>query len=140
MKHKPTLLQALSRSKMFLATGVRDKIYGILGLTSDGSDLVPAPNYLQPAISVYFQLLKGLLSEQAELAYLVESRASSTYHINPSPSLFQPDWTNLASGIPHWLLLVLGRLPETDPTRYGYRGPINLHGLFSTFSSLTLRN
>lgn len=56
-KKRPTLHQALSQSKIFLATDDRDKIYGILGLASDGSDLVPAPNYLQPAASVYFQLL-----------------------------------------------------------------------------------
>ncbi len=122
---------------MFLATDVWDKIYGLLGLTSDGNDLVPAPNYLQPAPSVYFQLLKSLLSDQRELAYLVESRAFSTYHINPSPSLSNPDWTNLASGIPHWLLLVLGRLPDTEISRS--RG-LWLHGLFSTFFSLTLRS
>jgi hypothetical protein len=136
-KQRPALEQALSRSKMFLATDVRDKIYGLLGLTSDGSDLVPAPNYLQPATSVYYQLLKGLLSEQREFAYLVEPRASSTYHIKSSPSLFQPDWTNLASGIPHWLLLVLGkRLPETETIKR--RGIKLLHGPFSTFSSMTL--
>jgi hypothetical protein len=101
---------------MFLATDVRDKINGLLGLTSDGSDLVPAPNYLQPATGVYFQLLKDLLSGQRELAYIVESLASSPYpNINASPSIFQPDWTNFESGISHWLLLVLGkRLPEQE--------------------------
>jgi hypothetical protein len=137
-KQRPALEQALSRSKMFLATDVRDKIYGLLGLTSDGSDLVPAPNYLQPATSVYYQLFKGLLSEQRELAYLVETRASSTYHVKSSPSLFQPDWTNLASGTPHWMLLVLGKqLPEKDPrTRRGLNNL--LHGPFRTFNSLTL--
>jgi hypothetical protein len=139
-KQRPALKQALCRSRMFLAKDACDKIYGLLGLTSNGTNLVAAPNYLQPAISVYFLRLKGLLSEQSELAYLVESWASSTYHINPSPSPFQLDWTNLASGIPHWLLLVLDRLPETNPTRYKYSGPILLHGPFSTFSFLTLRN
>jgi hypothetical protein len=103
-KKRPGLHHALSESKSFLATDSCDKIYGILSLTSNGSDLVPSPNYLLPVASVYFQLLKGLLLERG-FTYLFRSCEFQ----DPSPLFLEPDWTNLESRISYWVLLVLGK-------------------------------
>ena len=105
-KYRPTLTQALSQSKVFVATDSRDKIYGILGLTSDGSDLVPAPNYLQPTASVYFQLLENLLSEQRDLNYLFRSHEPSNTGV--FPAAVEPEWSNLEIGISTWILSTVG--------------------------------
>lgn len=38
----------MNRTVLQKATNSRDKIYGLFGLTSDGSNLVPSPNYRLP--------------------------------------------------------------------------------------------
>jgi hypothetical protein len=56
-----SLLQALISSRRSLATDPRDKIYALLGLTSDGTKQVLTPNYTQPIEAVYSDLMKSLL-------------------------------------------------------------------------------
>ena len=50
----------LVQSTRSLASDDRDKIYALLGLSADGADIVPTPNYRQPSIKVYFY--KAMLS------------------------------------------------------------------------------
>lgn len=43
-----SLLGALYDTRISLASGPRDKVYALLGLTSDGTDIVPLTNYKIP--------------------------------------------------------------------------------------------
>ena len=42
-----TLFQAILTSRYSLAKDERDKVYALLGLTSDGGDLIPTPTYTE---------------------------------------------------------------------------------------------
>lgn len=57
-----TLLEAIQWSRYALATDQRDKIYALLGLTSDGPRLVPMPNYQRSLEQVLCDLTEALLS------------------------------------------------------------------------------
>jgi len=135
-KARPTLIRALSQSKGFLATDSRDKIYGILGLTSDGSDLVPAPNYLQPTANVYFQLLKSLVSERRALNYLFRHHDLSFDVL--FPAVTEPEWSDLGSGISTWILSIAGKSwSEAESFRMvGAPAPPRLYFSWNMFSSL----
>jgi hypothetical protein len=95
------LLEAMNETRASVSTDIRDKIYALLGLTPNGTDIVPTPNYIRPAQSVYFQTLKTFISKSLHFAYLLD-------HQDIMPSLKQePDWTKLEIGVPYWLILLL---------------------------------
>jgi hypothetical protein len=95
------LLEAMNETRASVSTDIRDKIYALLGLTPDGADLVPTPNYIRSAQSVYFQTLKAMISKSPEYAYLLDPQDVLT-------SLKEgPNWTNLEIGVPYWIILLL---------------------------------
>ncbi|KAH9207890.1 heterokaryon incompatibility protein-domain-containing protein, partial [Leptodontidium sp. 2 PMI_412] len=57
-----SLLEAIQWSHYALATDQRDKIYALLGLTSDGPRLVPMPNYQRSFEQILCDLTQALLS------------------------------------------------------------------------------
>jgi hypothetical protein len=57
---KVSLVKALVASRESKASDVRDRVYGLLGLTSDGSNLVPLPNYNLPPKDVFVELARNL--------------------------------------------------------------------------------
>ncbi len=56
-----TLIEAMQCSRYALATDPKDKIYALLGLTSDGSRLVPMPNYRKAHKQIFYDLFKAML-------------------------------------------------------------------------------
>ncbi|RFU25078.1 hypothetical protein B7463_g11261, partial [Scytalidium lignicola] len=102
----PLLLDTLFMSRDFLATDRRDKVYvyALLGLTSDGTELIPTPNYLESTTteSVVFQALKESLSSVKLYSYLVKIKSyveilgttpGSTVPQPTTPVI--PEWANL---------------------------------------------
>lgn len=59
-----TLIEAFQRSYYALATDQRDKIYALLGLTSDGPRLVPMPNYQKTFEQVLCDLIRAILAAE----------------------------------------------------------------------------
>lgn len=95
------LLEAMNKTRASVSTDIRDKIYALLGLTPDGADLVPTPNYIRPAQSVYFQTLKAIISKSSDFAYMLDRQ-------DILPSLTEePNWTELELGVPYWIILLL---------------------------------
>jgi hypothetical protein len=95
------LLEAMNETRASVSTDIRDKIYALLGLTPNGTDIVPTPNYIRPAQSVYFQTLKAFISKSSDFMYLVDRP-------DILPSLKEePNWTNLEIGVPYWIILLL---------------------------------
>jgi hypothetical protein len=58
------LIRLLLGNHAYLATDPRDKAYALLGLASDGQELVPAPNYRQSVQSVLEDLICAMLMSQ----------------------------------------------------------------------------
>jgi hypothetical protein len=58
------LIRLLLSNHACLATDPRDKAYALLGLASDGQELVPAPNYRQSVQSVLEDLIRAMLMSQ----------------------------------------------------------------------------
>lgn len=95
------LLEAMNETRTSVSTDIRDEIYALLGLTPDGADIVPTPNYIRSAQSVYFQTLKAIMSKSPKFAYILDRQ-----EILPSLTE-EPNWTDLEIGIPYWIILLL---------------------------------
>jgi hypothetical protein len=64
------LTSILAESKDQLVSDLRDKVYGLLGMASDASILVPLPSYNISASEVYVHLTKSLIASSKRLAYI----------------------------------------------------------------------
>ena len=104
-KRRFDLLEAMIKTRNCLSTDNRDKIYALLGLTTDGAELVPVPNYIRPAQSLCFQIFTKIVSEIQKF-HVISIFEPTT------PSAEQPDWTNLDIGIAHWIIQLIGDAPE----------------------------
>jgi hypothetical protein len=102
------LLEAMNETRTSVSSDVRDKIYALLGLTPNGVELVPTPNYIRPVQSVYFQTLKAIISKSSEFAYIMDGENKST------SSTQEPNWTDLEIGVPYWIILIL-KGPKDHP-------------------------
>jgi len=96
------LAEALVRSRNFLTTDPRDSIYALLGLTSDGNDLIPMPNYVEPLEDVFLRAAWNMVALQGHtsLILLARRRASSS----PLLPSWVPEWSKLACHIPKCVL------------------------------------
>lgn len=61
------LSTALVRTQYAQATLRRDKIYALLGITRDGTETVPTPNYVQDDATVFRNVLRHMVVNQAQL-------------------------------------------------------------------------
>jgi hypothetical protein len=96
-----SLLEAMNETRSSVSTDIRDKIYALLGLTPNGTDIVPTPNYIRSAQSVYFQTLKAIMSKSPKFAYILDRQDILPLVIE------EPNWTDLEVGIPYWIILLL---------------------------------
>ncbi|KAI1137703.1 HET-domain-containing protein [Hypoxylon sp. FL0543] len=98
-----TLLEALIRSRYFLATNSRDKIYALLNLARDGNDLVPTPTYTEPVEDVFRDLAMTFLHSPHPIEAAILS-LWAPLNVRPGawPS-WAVDWADLASTVPPWL-------------------------------------
>jgi hypothetical protein len=77
------LINKLSLVRTTLATDKRDKIYGMLGLASDGLNFLPLVSYSKNAEAVYEDFAREFVDrgQGMELLYQVDSRVSETLQI-----------------------------------------------------------
>jgi hypothetical protein len=97
---RPTLGNLLANSRHFQATDARDKVFGLLGLTSwaaPGKSLPTAitPDYSLSLGALYSKATKLAIEETKELHILRYVLATSDKERNPESSLF-PSW------VPKW--------------------------------------
>jgi hypothetical protein len=95
-----------------LASDDRDKIYALLGLSADGADIVPTPNYRQPSTRVYFDVFKAILLRNVHFAYMCQ-QVTTTMTTD-----LVPHWTDITRGIPFFLVNLLN---EEKPKPYEER-------------------
>ena len=90
-----SLFQALSDTRYSLSTDPRDKIYALLGLTSDGASIVPLPNYQQSVRDVFMQTGKNIIIGQGRVGAMLLARRSGNERTG-SGILRLPSW------VPDW--------------------------------------
>ena len=64
------LTSILAESNGQLVSDFRDKVYGLLGMASDASTLVPLPSYDITAGELYVQLTRSLIASSKRMAYI----------------------------------------------------------------------
>ena len=101
---RPSLCQAIELSRDFESTDPRDAIFSLLGISHDGPDLVPTPNYSQPVVDIVRDLTKALIWKHKWLDFIL---------INGMDRVDRPRLESLPSWAPDW---VSGNLP---PQAYG---------------------
>ncbi|KAK5120826.1 hypothetical protein LTR85_005893 [Meristemomyces frigidus] len=111
------LSEALVRSKDSLATDPRDKIYAMLGLTLDGAEIVPTPNYIQSSKEAFLQATVGMVVTQGQSAIMLLARGNTTENHRPS---WVPDWAILPKVTPPWVIhsVLQSRKPLGFTTRF----------------------
>lgn len=95
------LSEALVRTRHSLATDTRDSIYAILGLTRDGNDLVPMPNYTETTDEVMVQTSRNMVALQGQTSLILLARRNPKT-ICKLPS-WVPNWSRLGKRLPHWI-------------------------------------
>ena len=100
---KFSLLGTSSMARSSYSMDPRDKIFGLLGLASDGKDLLPNPDYSTPVAEVYQTLTKKMISKDNSLEVLGEVQDPRWTLIEELPS-WAVDWSAQPRVIPFRLL------------------------------------
>lgn len=98
-----SLIEAIQWSHYALATDPRDKIYALLGLTSDGPRLVPMPNYKQTLEQVLEDLTRAMVDAEKSLDFISMKFWTPSKNEWPSQvanSLYFWSGLNMALGAP----------------------------------------
>jgi len=98
------ILTVLSYTKYHLATDLRDKVYGILALTTDGSELIGNTSYDEPTEDLYIRLTRSLISTRKRLDFIAFKRSVRNYDLK----------------IPSWALDLSDPWVPSDPIRPSY--------------------
>ncbi|KAK4501054.1 hypothetical protein PRZ48_006860 [Zasmidium cellare] len=78
------LSEALVRTFPLKATDPIDKVYAILGLTLDGPDAVPTPNYTQDPSEVFRQVFEFIIATEGQTSMLLLAGKRQDIHGIPS--------------------------------------------------------
>lgn len=85
-----SLGEALVRTSHFRSKDIRDKIYSLIGITSDGSELVSMPNYYRSPASATTSLARALIQRHSSLDLIWgDERVRDPFSVLPS---WVPDW------------------------------------------------
>jgi hypothetical protein len=106
---RPDLRQAIIDSRHFLSTDARDKLYALLGLTSNGGDIILTPNYVQSPYSVYFQAFKEVARKDPHMWYLFREMPDEE-----DSSKRKATWTSFEESIWRWIIESWAKRIEID--------------------------
>ena len=92
----------------------------MLGLTRDGNDIVPMPNYMQPPHVIIAQAAWKMIALQRQTSViLLARRDSEAIQRMPLPT-WVPDWSDLAGELPNWVLESLNADPPAPVHDAGF--------------------
>lgn len=91
-KQRSGLLDALLDTRHTRSSDPRDKIFALLGITSNGSELVPTPNYKQSFVLICQNLFESLGQDTSLAKLILLSNGAQTLPFAPS---WLPDWSHL---------------------------------------------
>ncbi|KAK4902806.1 hypothetical protein LTR27_000745 [Elasticomyces elasticus] len=114
------LAWALVYTRRSRVSDARDAIHSLLGLTSDGLDLVPTANYVESAADVFAMTSWSIINRQNQTVLLllarkndVASDAESTGKPLQLPS-WVPNFANLPPLLPPWVVQAMERADKTN--------------------------
>lgn len=113
------LLQALLDSRSSLATEPKDKVYALLGLTRDGGEVVPAPNYTCSDFNVYIDVARHFVARQGHTAAVLLAARTEDRADLPS---WVPNWGRWCSEMPPWVISAVRAERESLNIYRRYRG------------------
>ncbi|KAH9215257.1 hypothetical protein DL95DRAFT_388777 [Leptodontidium sp. 2 PMI_412] len=101
--NRMSLYEAIMQSRYSLAKDERDKVYALLGLTSDGSDLIPTPTYTESIEQIWLNLTKAIIQSRRQTNVLLLSRWAPLAYRFPKMPHWAVDWNDIAYNVPPWL-------------------------------------
>ncbi|KAK4891567.1 hypothetical protein LTR27_009898 [Elasticomyces elasticus] len=104
------LCEAMLRTFRCEASDQRDKVYALLGMTLDGADVVPLPDYAQPAELVLRQVTEIMIAREGLTAIILLARGRVACKSTPT---WLPDWLPLPRKLPLWIRACTARERET---------------------------
>lgn len=106
-----SLFDALIASRYSLATDPRDKVYALLGLTNDGSNLVPLPTYTSSVEKVFHDLTAAIIRSRQRSNVLLLASWAPLQERFLAAARWNVNWAELGYHLPPWL----SRLPSSVP-------------------------
>ncbi|KAK4953943.1 hypothetical protein LTR10_008547 [Elasticomyces elasticus] len=104
------LCEAMLRTFQCEASDQRDKVYALLGMTLDGADVVPLPDYAQPAELVLRKVTEIMIAREGLTATMLLARGRISSKAKPT---WLPDWLSLPWELPPWIRNCITRERET---------------------------
>lgn len=125
------LALALIASRRSQSTEPRDKIYALLGLTLDGSEVVPIPNYVEELETVFTKLTGNIIAMEGLGSIMLLSSRQGADRIHLSLPSWVPSWDHLPNDLPPWILKGTQRERETlEFTSSTQNGVLTMKGVF----------
>lgn len=90
--HEIKLLDALNRTATIRATDIKDKIFGLLSLTSDGPNIIPSPDYRSSIDLIVEVVMREIAISETTLDVLAAKLLLEEPGDRPS---WYPPWTEL---------------------------------------------
>lgn len=106
-----SLVDAMIVTRYSMASLSRDKIYALLSLTSDGTNLVPIPSYVTSEERIFDDLTSAIIRSQQPSNVLLLTRWVPLRDRLGEGAKWSVDWANLGYHIPPWLC----KLPRSRP-------------------------
>ena len=109
---KPRMLhsEAVLRTYHSNATDPRDKVYALLALTRNGSEVVPIPNYLQPALDLFQQVAAYSIEQQGLNSWiLLAGRSQQVEHAPSWLPVWDASQAQRLPTLPAWIVKGLTR-------------------------------
>ncbi|KAK3667255.1 hypothetical protein LTR22_001771 [Elasticomyces elasticus] len=94
------LCEAMLRSFRCEASDQRDKVYALLGMTLDGADVVPWPDYAQPTELILRGVTEIMIAREGLTATMLLARGRVSSKAKPT---WLPDWLSLPWELPPWI-------------------------------------
>lgn len=102
-----SLVKAIVASRESKASNLSDKVYALLGVSSDGSDLVPLPNHNLPVEAVFRELARNIWTMKGRVYSSMLLIRPSEREPQDSLPTWAPYWFELSNMNKPWLLEAL---------------------------------
>ncbi|KAK5680338.1 hypothetical protein LTS10_007265 [Elasticomyces elasticus] len=114
------LAWALVYTRRSRVTDPRDAIHSLLGLTSDGLDLVPTANYVESAADVFAMTSWSIINRQNHTVLLLLARRNDVASDSESTGMplllpsWVPDFAKLPPLLPPWVVQAMERADKAN--------------------------
>jgi hypothetical protein len=117
-----SLVDAMITTRYSLASISRDKIYALLGLTSDGASLVPLITYVATEEKIFDDLTSAIIRSQQPSNVLLLTKWVPLRERLGKAANWSIDWADLGYHLPPWLCKLPRSKPASVLTRADFNG------------------